>query len=44
MKPTINNIIKLAVMTALTAPVSAYAGGVTYKDGDKYLPRNSSKV
>ncbi len=31
------NVIKLAVISALTAPLSTYAGGVTYKDGDKYL-------
>jgi phosphate-selective porin OprO/OprP len=38
---TTNKIIKLAVLTALssalTIPSAAYAGGVTYKDGDKYL-------
>ncbi|NOQ90533.1 MAG: hypothetical protein GQ549_06275 [Gammaproteobacteria bacterium] len=31
------DIVKLAVITALATPLSAYAGGVTYKDGDKYL-------
>ena len=31
------DIVKLAVITALVTPLSAYAGGVTYKDGDKYL-------
>ena len=30
-------ILKLAVVTALATPLSAYAGGVTYKDGEKYL-------
>jgi phosphate-selective porin OprO/OprP len=32
-----SEIIKLAVMTALATPLSAYAGGVTFKDGDKYI-------
>ncbi len=31
------HVIKLAVITALATPLSAYAGGVTYKDGDNYL-------
>jgi len=29
--------IKLAVITALAMPLSAHAGGVTFKDGDKYI-------
>ena len=32
-----SEIIKLAVMTALATPLSVYAGGVTFKDGDKYI-------
>ena len=32
-----NNIIKTAASAALVVPLSANAGGVTYKDGDKYL-------
>ncbi|MCK4675397.1 MAG: hypothetical protein KAT61_05740 [Gammaproteobacteria bacterium] len=32
-----NNTIKLAVISALATPLSAYAGGITYKDGDNYL-------
>ena len=32
-----NKIIKLAVISALTAPAAVHAGGVTYKDGDNYL-------
>jgi hypothetical protein len=37
MQLTTNNIVKLAVITALATPVSAYAGGITYQDGDNYL-------
>ena len=37
MQLTTNKIIKLAVITALTIPSSVFAGGITYKDGDKYL-------
>ena len=37
MQATTRNIIKLAVLSALTASPGAYAGGVTYKDGDQYL-------
>ncbi len=32
-----NKIIKLAVLSALVTPLSVNAGGITYKDGDKYL-------
>ncbi len=32
-----SKIVKLAVITALASPVSALAGGITYKDGDNYL-------
>ncbi len=32
-----NKIIKLAVISALVAPATVHAGGVTYKDGDNYL-------
>ncbi len=32
-----NKIVKLAVLSALFTSTSAYAGGITYKDGDKYL-------
>lgn len=32
-----NRIIKLAVLTAIFSPLVANAGGVTYRDGDKYL-------
>jgi len=31
------NVIKLAVITTLANPFSVNAGGITYKDGDKYL-------
>ena len=37
MQLTINKIIKAAVITALVSPLSAVAGGITYKDGDDYL-------
>lgn len=37
MQSSTKNIVKLAVMSVLAAPLSAYAGGVTYKDGDNYL-------
>ena len=32
-----NKTIKLAVLSALVTPLSAYAGGITYQDGDNYL-------
>jgi hypothetical protein len=32
-----NKIIRLAIFAALTVPSAAYAGGITYKDGDNYL-------
>lgn len=37
MQLTTNKIIKLAVISALAIPSSVLAGGITYKDGDKYL-------
>ncbi|MBT8119623.1 MAG: OprO/OprP family phosphate-selective porin [Gammaproteobacteria bacterium] len=37
MQLTINKIVKAAVITALASPLSAVAGGITYKDGDDYL-------
>ncbi len=37
MQSATRNIIKLAVLSALASSTTAYAGGVTYKDGDKYL-------
>lgn len=37
MQLTTNKIVKVAVITALAAPLSAFAGGITYKDGDSYL-------
>ena len=37
MQLTTNKIIKLAVISALSIPLSVNAGGITYKDGDKYL-------
>ena len=37
MQFTTNKIIKVAVISALTTPLSAIAGGITYKDGDDYL-------
>ena len=37
MQLTANNIVKLAVIAAFATPLSAYAGGITYKDGDNYL-------
>ena len=37
MQLTKNKIIRLAVITALATPLSAFAGGITYKDGDDYL-------
>ena len=37
MQLTTNKIIKMAVITALATPLSAYAGGIVYKDGDKYF-------
>lgn len=37
MQLTINKLIKTAVVTALASPLSAVAGGITYKDGDDYL-------
>jgi phosphate-selective porin OprO and OprP len=37
MQLTTNKIIKAAVITALATPLSAIAGGITYKDGDDYL-------
>ncbi len=37
MQLTTNKIIKLAVISALAIPSSVFAGGITYKDGDKYL-------
>ena len=37
MQLTTNNIIKAAVIAALATPLSAVAGGITYKDGDNYL-------
>jgi hypothetical protein len=37
MQLTINKIVKTAVITALVSPLSAVAGGITYKDGDDYL-------
>ena len=30
-------ILTAAIVTAITTPLSAYAGGITYKDGDTYL-------
>lgn len=32
-----NKTIKFAVLSALVTPLSAYAGGITYQDGDNYL-------
>ncbi len=32
-----SEMVKMAVISALVIPSSVYAGGVTYKDGDKYL-------
>jgi hypothetical protein len=37
MQLTTNKIIQVAVITALATPLSAVAGGITYKDGDDYL-------
>ena len=37
MQLTTNKIIQVAVITALATPLSAIAGGITYKDGDDYL-------
>jgi hypothetical protein len=37
MQLTTNKIIHVAVITALATPLSAFAGGITYKDGDDYL-------
>jgi len=37
MQLTKNNIVKVAVITAIATPLSAFAGGITYKDGDSYL-------
>jgi phosphate-selective porin OprO/OprP len=37
MQLTTNKIIKLAAISALAIPSSVLAGGITYKDGDKYL-------
>ena len=37
MQLTNNKIIQLAVLTALATPLIANAGGITFKDGDKYL-------
>ncbi|PCJ85671.1 MAG: hypothetical protein COA54_10770 [Thiotrichaceae bacterium] len=31
------NILTLAVLSAIATPVSTYAGGITYKEGDNYL-------
>jgi len=33
----IGHALRLAVAGALSIPASTYAGGITYKDGDKYL-------
>ncbi len=37
MQLTTNKIIHAAVITALVTPIPAFAGGITYKDGDDYL-------
>ncbi len=37
MQLTKNKIIHVAVITALATPLSTFAGGITYKDGDDYL-------
>jgi phosphate-selective porin OprO/OprP len=37
MQLTTNKIIHAAVITALATPIPAFAGGITYKDGDDYL-------
>lgn len=37
MQLTTNRIVKVAVITVLATPISAIAGGITYKDGDNYL-------
>jgi len=37
MQLTTNKIVQVAVITALATPLSAIAGGITYKDGDNYL-------
>ena len=37
MQLTTNKFVRFAVITALATPLSAVAGGITYKDGDKYL-------
>ena len=34
---TKNNILTAVVASSISLPLSVYAGGVTYKDGDKYL-------
>ena len=31
------NILTLALLSTIAVPASSYAGGVTYKDGDKYI-------
>ncbi len=31
------NILTLAILSTIVIPASSYAGGVTYKDGDKYI-------
>ena len=37
MQLTTNNIVKVAVAAALVTSLPAYAGGITYKNGDDYL-------
>ena len=37
-----SEIIKIAVISALATPLSTYADGITYQDGDKYLKVGAS--
>jgi len=37
MQVTNNKAVRLAIIGTLTIPATTYAGGITYKDGDKYL-------
>jgi len=37
MKLSKSNTLMITVISALSLPLSSYAGGITYKDGDKYL-------
>ena len=37
MKTSTNTLIKLAITGLIITPSVSYAGGITYKDGDKYL-------